>query len=60
MEELIILRDIYVKLARLLTSFRKPEEAVSNYKEALAVFPDDCEVLTHLAKLYMQVCTCLE
>lgn len=55
LEELTVLKDIFTRLAKLLTSLRKTEEAVLNYKEALTLFPDDPKVLIDLAKLHMQV-----
>lgn len=54
-DEIKLLVDIGVKLAEIAATLKDNDKAVQFYKDALEICPKNTEILTALAKLYMQV-----
>ena len=54
-EEIKLLVDIGVKLAEIASTLKNHDQAVQFYKDTLEISPNNTEILTALAKLYMQV-----
>lgn len=54
-EEISLLVEINVKLADICTTLKNNDQAVQFYKDALEISTDNIQILTSLAKLYMQV-----
>lgn len=54
-EEILLLVDINVKLADISTTLKNNDQAIQFYKDALEISTNNVQILTSLAKLYMQV-----
>ncbi|XP_015840637.1 tetratricopeptide repeat protein 21B [Tribolium castaneum] len=54
-DEIKLLLDIGVKLAEIAATLKDNDKAVQFYKDALEISPSSTEILTALAKLYMQM-----